>query len=132
MDINGGQLTQSNGNPALPGTTFTGPLIAGNVLHSDGTSNLAGVGGQNGLANTGYVVMAQTSVITQATNGSVAGVWTDPNIIIPANKPCSAVTATMRSLNSASGISGSGLWCSIQTNTRASVKHSNAPTHTSG
>jgi hypothetical protein len=92
MDINGGQLTQTNGNPALPGTTFEGPLIAGGVLHSDGTGNLAGVGGTTGTANTGYAVMAQTSVIKQATNGSVAGVWTDPNLIIPAQSQILRIT----------------------------------------
>lgn len=84
MDINGGQITQSNGNPVWPTTTLTGPLVAGNVMHSDGSGTLAGLGGSSGMANAGYVVMAQTSVINQATNGSVAGVWTDPNLIIPA------------------------------------------------
>lgn len=92
MDINGGQLTQSNGNPAFPATTFSGPLVAGGVLHSDGTGNLAGVGGQVGTANTGYAVMAQTSVIKQATNGAVAGVWTDPNLIIPAQSQILRIT----------------------------------------
>ncbi len=92
MDINGGQLTQTNGNPALPATTFSGPLVAGNVFHGDGTTNLAGVAGSTGLANTGYAVMAQTSVIKQATNGSVAGVWTDPNLIIPAQSQILRIT----------------------------------------
>lgn len=92
MDINGGALTQPNGSPAQPGSTFQGPLIAGTVLHSDGTSNLAGVGGTQGTANTGYAVMAQSSVIKQATNGTVAGVWTDPNIIIPAQSQILRIT----------------------------------------
>jgi hypothetical protein len=92
MDINGGQLTQTNGNPALPATTFTGPLTAGNVIHGDGTTNLAGVGGQTGQANGGYAVMAQTSVIKQATNGTVAGVWTDTNLIIPAQSQILRIT----------------------------------------
>ena len=54
-------------------TTFTGPIKAGNVLQSDGTGNLAGVGGYNGTANVGFAVMAQSQAITQATNGTDAG-----------------------------------------------------------
>lgn len=92
MDITGGQLTQTKGNPAFPATTWTGPLTAGNVLHGDGTGNLAGVAGQQGAANQGYARMVQSSVITQATNGSVAGVWTDPNIIIPAQSQILSIT----------------------------------------
>ena len=65
-------------------TTFTGPIKAGNVLQSDGTGNLAGVGGYNGTANVGFAVMAQSEVITQATNGSSAGVYTT-SIVIPAD-----------------------------------------------
>lgn len=93
MDINGGQITQTNGNPVWPTTTVTGPLVAGNVFHGDGSTSLAGAGENNlGLANAGYVVMAQTSVINQATNGSSAGVWTDPNIIIPAQSQILRIT----------------------------------------
>jgi hypothetical protein len=65
-------------------TTFTGPIQAGNVLQSDGTGNLAGVGGYNGTANVGYCVMAQSETVTQATNGSSPGVYTT-SIVIPAN-----------------------------------------------
>jgi hypothetical protein len=65
-------------------TTFTGPIKAGNVLNSDGSGVLAGVGGDNGVANVGYVVMAQSQEITQATNGAVAGVYTT-DIVIPAD-----------------------------------------------
>jgi hypothetical protein len=64
-------------------TTFTGPIQAGNVLQSDGTGNLAGVGGYNGTANVGYCVMAQSENVTQATNGSSPGVYTT-SIVIPA------------------------------------------------
>ncbi len=79
----GGQLTQTNGNPPFPGTQFTGPLFAGNVKDSDGSNNLAGVGGQSGTANTGYVQMLQSCVCTQATNTSTAGQFVCP-IVIPA------------------------------------------------
>ncbi len=83
-DIQGGQLTASNGDPALPGTTVMGPLIAGNVIASDGTGNLAGVGAMaGGTANAGFAVMAQACVITQATNDGVAGQFACP-IVIPA------------------------------------------------
>ena len=64
-------------------TTFTGPLQAGNVLNSDGTGTLAGVGGSTGTQNVGYCVMAQTSAVTQATNIGSAGVYTT-TIVIPA------------------------------------------------
>ena len=65
-------------------TVFTGPIKAGNVLQSDGSGTLAGVGGSTGTANVGYVTMAQSEVITQATNGSSAGVYTT-SIVIPAD-----------------------------------------------
>lgn len=94
MDITGGQSTQTNGNPFLPGTTWTGPLIAGNVLHDNpNNANLGGVGASDGAqGNAGYAVMAQTSVINQATNGTVAGVWTDTNIVIPAQSQIIRIT----------------------------------------
>tara|TARA_R110000868_G_scaffold102492_5_gene282195 strand:+ start:4825 stop:5319 length:495 start_codon:yes stop_codon:yes gene_type:complete len=72
-------------------TTFTGPIKAGNVLQSDGTGNLAGVGGYNGTANVGYAVMAQSEAVTQATNGVSAGVYTT-NIVIPADSQILTIT----------------------------------------
>jgi hypothetical protein len=93
MDIYGAQPTQTNGNPVFPATNWTGPLTAGNVIHSDGTGNLAAVAGQKGMANSGYAVMAQSSVINQATNGTSAGVWTDPNLIIPAQSQIIRISA---------------------------------------
>jgi hypothetical protein len=65
MDVNGGQSPNPNGSPIQPGTTFTGPVLAGGVFHSDGSGNLAALGGQSGTANVGYAVMAQSAVITQ-------------------------------------------------------------------
>jgi hypothetical protein len=82
-DIIGGQLTQTQGNPPFPGTQFTGPLLAGNNKESDGSGNLAGVGESGGTANTGQAVMAQSCVITQATNDGTAGQFACP-IVIPA------------------------------------------------
>lgn len=86
MDINPGAATQPNGSPPFPATLFTGPLLAGSVQHSDGSSNLAGVGGTGpGLANVGYALMAQTDIITQAaSSGQTAGVFLSTGIIIPA------------------------------------------------
>lgn len=66
MDVNGGQSPNPNGSPLLPGTTFSGPLLAGNVLHSDGSGTLSATGGNIGTANVGYCVMAQSQPITQA------------------------------------------------------------------
>jgi hypothetical protein len=75
-------------------TTFTGPIKAGNVLESDGTGSLASAGGYNGTANVGYAVMAQSQAITQATNGSSAGVYTTA-IVIPANSQILSITLTV-------------------------------------
>jgi len=75
-DIVPGQYPNPNGSPVTPATAFTGPLLAGNVLVSDGTGNLAALGSSVGTQNLGYVQMTQSSVITQA-NGAA-------NITIPA------------------------------------------------
>jgi hypothetical protein len=101
MDINGGAAyPNANGSPLLPGTTFTGPVIAGNIPHSDGSGTLAGVGNTGaGTANAGYVVMAQPCVITQANgtapgapNGvATAGVFTTW-IVIPAQSQITSIT----------------------------------------
>ena len=83
MDIIGGQLTQINGSPQFPGAVSTGPLIAGNVVHSDGSGTLAGVGGQSGIANQGYAAMGQFSVPLLQTTSSAAG-GSVTQIVIPA------------------------------------------------
>jgi hypothetical protein len=89
-DINGGQLTQTNGNPATPGTLFTGPVLVGTVPSSDGTNNLAGVGGGVGTANVGFASMGQACVITQATNNGSAGQFVCP-IVIPAQSQITSI-----------------------------------------
>jgi hypothetical protein len=58
-------------------TTFTGPIKAGDVLNTTGTA----VGD---LANVGFVVMAQSAVVEQATNAGSAGLY-KTDIVIPAN-----------------------------------------------
>jgi len=58
-------------------TTFTGPIKAGDVLNTTGTT----VGS---LKNVGTVVTTQSVAVTQATNGSTAGLYTT-TIVVPAN-----------------------------------------------
>jgi hypothetical protein len=55
-------------------TTFTGPIKAGNVLNTTGTT--AGT-----VKNVGFVIMAQTASITQAGTASAVS----SGIVIPAN-----------------------------------------------
>ena len=58
-------------------TTFTGPITAGNILDTTGTT----VG--TDVKNVGYVVMAQSATVNQATNVSSAGVY-QTGVVIPA------------------------------------------------
>ena len=69
-DIVPGFYPNNNGSPVTPATTFTGPLLAGNVFSSDGTGNLAALGGTTGTQNLGYVVMSQAAIVTQASGGT--------------------------------------------------------------
>jgi len=78
-----GMIVQAFGSPALVGSEWQGPLMAGSVLASDGTGNLAGIGGTMGTCNQGYTLMANSCVITQATNTGVAGQFACP-MVIPA------------------------------------------------
>lgn len=79
-----GQYPNPNGSPVFPATTFTGPVLAGNVLFSDGTGNLAGLGSTSGTQNTGYCVMGQSAVVTQASGGCA--------ITIPAQSQILSIT----------------------------------------
>jgi hypothetical protein len=58
-------------------TTFTGPIKAGDVLNTTGTT----VGS---IRNVGFVVMAQSAIVNQATNVASAGLY-KTDIVIPAN-----------------------------------------------
>ena len=75
----------------MSSTIFTGPILAGSVLNSDGTGTYAGVGGSSGTQNVGFVSMSQTS--ESATTGlfstaiTQAAAYTAPvntGIVIPA------------------------------------------------
>lgn len=66
-------------------TTFTGPITAGDIINTSGTT----VG--TDVANVGYVVMAQSAVVNQATNISSAGVY-KTDIVIPANSQILSIT----------------------------------------
>lgn len=71
-------------------TVLTGPILSGNVLNSDGSGDLAGVGGSSGVQNVGFTVMSQAQAITQA--GPLAdGVFTT-DIVIPAKSRILRIT----------------------------------------
>jgi len=57
-------------------TTFTGPIKAGNILNTSGTT----IG--TDVTNVGYVIMSQSATVNQATNVSSAGVY-KTNIVLP-------------------------------------------------
>ena len=79
-DINGGFYPNPNGSPIFPGTLFTGPILAGSVIHSDGSGTLAGLGETaSGTANVGYCQMVQTQAAVNNTATTFA-----TNIVIPA------------------------------------------------
>lgn len=83
MDVNGGFYPNANGSPIWPATQFNGPVTAGNVVHSDGTGNLAGLGETSGTANVGYALMAQSNVVTQASGTTT--------IVIPAQSQITGI-----------------------------------------
>lgn len=88
MDFSGsGQSPNGNGTSIWPGTSFTGPLYIGNVLQSDGSGNLAGLGEYTGLANLGTPILAQTAAVTQTGVGNI----TITPIVIPAQSQINAI-----------------------------------------
>lgn len=77
----------------MAATVFTGPVLSGNVLNSDGSGSLAGVGGSSGVQNVGFTVMSQAQAITQA--GPLAdGVFTT-DIVVPADSRILRVTVVV-------------------------------------
>jgi len=82
-----GNYPNNNGVSIFPGLTTTGPLIAGNVVASDGTGNLAGLGETTGTANTGTAVLSQSQAgILQS------GTPVTTNIVIPAQSQITRIT----------------------------------------
>ena len=65
-------------------TTFSGPVRAGPIKSTTGTTLGTDVN------NVGEVVLSQYEAITQATNGSSAGVYTT-NIVIPAGSTITSI-----------------------------------------
>lgn len=65
-------------------TTFSGPVRTGPIKFTTGTTLGTDV------ANIGEVVLSQKEAITQATNGSVAGVYTT-SIVIPAGSTITSI-----------------------------------------
>lgn len=78
-------------------TVFTGPVLAGNVLNSDGTGNLAGVGGSSGTQNVGFCEMVQVASITQSSTAAAT------TIVIPAQ---SLITSIVLNITTSWGSSG--------------------------
>ena len=68
----------------MAATHFTGPVMAGNVLNTTGTT----VGS---IANVGFVVMSQSAAVNQATNAASPGLY-KTNIIIPAGSQILSVS----------------------------------------
>ena len=81
----------------MSSTVFTGPLLAGNVLNSDGTGNLAGVGGSSGTQNVGFVQMAQGTVISESATAAAT------SIVIPAQSLITDIYLNITASWSASG-----------------------------
>lgn len=81
MNVQPGQLIQSNFNPIFPATQLTGPITAGNIKEWDGSATLAGLGSTAGaLANVGFARMTQAGRVTQV----AAPGFVSPDLIIPA------------------------------------------------
>jgi len=92
-DLTGaGTYPNPNGTSIFPGTQFTGPVTAGNIVQSDGSGTLAGLGETgSGTANVGYAKMVQSAVCTQAASaGQSAGVYVTP-IVIPAQSQITTI-----------------------------------------
>jgi len=99
----------------MSSTVFTGPLLSGNVVNSDGTGAYAGVGGSSGTQNVGFASMVQMS--EGATTGLVstaitqAAAFTAPvntGIVIPANSVITDIWVYVTSLISASATTSIG------------------------
>jgi hypothetical protein len=123
MDFtNAGTYPNPTGSPIWPGSTFTGPLIVGNVMATDGTGTLAGAGEQSGTANAGIAVVAQSWRITQAASaGQSAGVFLTPIVIPAQSQILSIVTFVSVAFSGAATTFGLGTTASATALTAASA-----------
>jgi hypothetical protein len=100
MDVNGGFYPNANGSPIFPGTQFTGPLLAGSVIHSDGSGTLAGLGETNiGTSNVGYAQMVQSDVVN-----SSATTYTS-QVVIPAQSQITDIYMMVTTVQAAGTVS---------------------------
>jgi len=77
-------------------TVFTGPVLAGNILNTNGTT-VAKTGGSVGLQNVGFTQMVQAAAITQSTTAATT------TIVIPANSVITSIRLNISAAWSASG-----------------------------
>jgi hypothetical protein len=66
-------------------TTFTGPVLAGNVLNSDGSGTLASAGGSSGTQNVGFLEAVQSANIVQSATAA------STTIVIPAGSRITSI-----------------------------------------
>jgi hypothetical protein len=69
----------------MSSTVFTGPVLAGNVLNSDGSGALAGAGGSSGTQNVGFCEMVQSASIVQSATAA------STSIVIPAGSRVTSI-----------------------------------------
>lgn len=80
----------------MSSTIFTGPVLAGNILNTNGTTP-AKAGGSVGLQNVGFTQMCQAAAITQSTTAAAT------TVVIPANSIITNITLNITAPWSASG-----------------------------
>lgn len=88
-------------------TTFTGPITAGNIIDTTGTT----VG--TDVSNVGYVVMAQSATVKQATNVASPGVY-QTSVVIPAGSQIISIN-----IMATAGWSGVATTINVGTNSTA-------------
>lgn len=98
MEVIGGQLTQTSGNPVWPCTLFTGPVLSGNVFNGTGTGGLAAVGEQIGsMANVGFCEMVQASLFFQPASGAASNAYAT-QIVLPAQSMITSISAIIKTV----------------------------------
>lgn len=114
----------ANGNAAFPGTSWTGPLIAGNVLATSGTT-LAAAG--TVAQSSGYVANAGVAVLSQSQAGiTQAGTPVTTNIVIPAQSQILRITAMVTTATTSTTTFGIGDTTSATQYTGSTAMQGNA------